>query len=230
MSTGDSNNQGENNAAQGGGTLLGDATAGGDKKPADTNTPPAEPQKTPQTTDNKDAKGGEGKDAKDGDKSKAKDGAPEKYEDFKMPEGVEVDKAALEKFTPLAKELNLSQDNAQKLVDFYAKAQQEMRQQHMTAWNDTIVGWQKAVNGDKEYGGAQLKENLAHAARFRDQFGTPELTKALNELKIGDHPEMVRLFVRAGKAMADDSFRAGRTPGNGGEQSRAEILYPNSPK
>ena len=45
--------------------------------------------------------------------------APESYTDFSVPEGHTLDAAAIESATPLFRELGLSQDQAQKLVDFY---------------------------------------------------------------------------------------------------------------
>ena len=62
------------------------------------------------------------KSEKDKDKDK-KAGAPEKYEAFKVPDGVQVDEAALKEFEPMARGLNLSQEQAQQLVDFYAAKQ-----------------------------------------------------------------------------------------------------------
>lgn len=48
-------------------------------------------------------------------KRKAKpEGAPEKYE-FVEPEGAKFDSAVLDTFSEVAKELNLSQENAQKV-------------------------------------------------------------------------------------------------------------------
>src|SRR5882762_10933205 len=46
-------------------------------------------------------------------------GAPEKYEDFKLPDGYKMDETASKEVTAMFKELNLSQDQAQKLVDYY---------------------------------------------------------------------------------------------------------------
>ncbi|MCV5473515.1 peptidase, partial [Escherichia coli] len=54
---------------------------------------------------------------KEGDKP---EGAPEKYE-FQAAEGVELDADALKDFEPVARELNLTNEQAQKLVDAYPK-------------------------------------------------------------------------------------------------------------
>jgi len=42
-----------------------------------------------------------------------------------------------------------------------------------------------------------------------DKFGTPELTKLLNASGMGNHPEIIRAFYRAGKAISEDSFVGG---------------------
>ncbi len=55
------------------------------------------------------------KDGTQADDKKA-DGAPEKYE-FKAPDGREYDAEVLNNFSEVAKDLNLSQDAAQKLLD-----------------------------------------------------------------------------------------------------------------
>lgn len=51
-------------------------------------------------------------------------GAPEKYA-FTAPEGQELDTSALAQFEPVARELNLTQEQAQKLVDVYPKCWRE---------------------------------------------------------------------------------------------------------
>lgn len=55
-------------------------------------------------------------------------GAPEKYA-FTAPEGQELDTSALAQFEPVARELNLTQEQAQKLVDVYPKVLAGVQQQ-----------------------------------------------------------------------------------------------------
>lgn len=54
------------------------------------------------------------------EKEQKQEGAPEKYE-FKAGEGVELDAEALKDFEPVARDLNLTNEQAQKLVDAYPK-------------------------------------------------------------------------------------------------------------
>lgn len=156
---------------------------------------------------------------------KPTDGAPEAYEAFTMPEGVEVNQAAIDAFAPLAKELNLSQGDAQKFVDLHndlmQKAVNGMWDAHVQQRNE----WAETAGKDEEYGGAKFDDSIGIAKAALDRFGTPELKKALEESGLGSHPEVVRLFYRLGKTTADDSVVL---PDASGGQRTAQTLYPNS--
>lgn len=158
-------------------------------------------------------------DDKQGDKGEAKTGAPESY-DFKAPEGVEqLDTQLVETFTPLAKELGLSNEQAQKLVDLAPQLQQRMVQQQAEAWGKQLEAWVGEVKADKDIGGNNLPATMASAQKVMQQFGTPELKAALEQTGMGNHPELVRLFAKVGKAMGEDSFVAGGKSSSGGAQS-----------
>lgn len=153
-------------------------------------------------------------------------GAPEKYE-FKAAEGQpEFDPKTIEQFSEVAKELNLPQDAAQKVLDkmapVLAARQAEAIEAARTQWADT-------AKADKEFGGDKLTANLAVAKKALDQFGTPELRTLLNESGLGNHPEVIRVLYRAGKAISEDRFVSGGS-GAGGQQGQRDLataLYPN---
>ncbi|MGM8406559.1 peptidase [Enterobacter hormaechei subsp. steigerwaltii] len=156
------------------------------------------------------------------DKEQKQDGAPEKYE-FKPAEGQELDTAALEQFEPIARELNLTNEQAQKMVDLYGtKIMPMVQQQQAEAWQKTTEQWAADVKADKEIGGDKLTANLSAAQRALDQFGTPELKEYLNATGLGNHPDLVKTFVKIGKAMSEDSMVDGS---NQGQRSAAEVLY-----
>lgn len=156
----------------------------------------------------------------------AKSKAPEEYADFTLPEGMEVDKDLLAEFLPIAKELKLTQDQAQKLVDIEAK----MVAKRMDAWNTVVQGWSEATKTDKEIGGDNFDKNVEVAQRALNTFGTPELKTALNQYGLGNHPELIRLMVRIGNAMREDGIvlPGGQPSGNKGEPGRADRLYGNT--
>lgn len=156
------------------------------------------------------------------DKEQKQDGAPEKYE-FQAAEGVELDNAALEQFEPIARELNLTNEQAQKMVDLYGtKIMPMVQKQQAEAWQKQTEGWAETVKADKEIGGDKLTANLSAAQRALDQFGTPELKEYLNATGLGNHPDLVKTFVKIGKAMSEDGMVDGS---NQGQRSAAEVLY-----
>ncbi len=204
----------------------GTAPAAPDQSPA--SEPPASSPApnggdTPPTTEAGDpAKPAEGDKPKDG---KA-EGVPEAYE-FKAPEGQELDTAAVEAFTPIAKELGLTNDQAQKLVDLYAAQMANAAKGQQDAFTAIRDGWVASVRNDPEIGGGKLEGNLAIAAKAIDQFGGPELRQALNETGVGDNPAVIKFMIKVGKAISEDNFPRGSGGDPGGGKSTAELFYGN---
>lgn len=159
---------------------------------------------------------------KSDDKEQKPEGAPEKYE-FKPAEGQELDTSALEQFEPIAREMNLTNEQAQKMVDLYGtKIMPMVQQQQVEAWQKTTEQWAADVKADKEIGGDKLTGNLSAAQRALAQFGTPELKEYLEGTGLGNHPELVKAFVKIGKAMSEDGMVTGK---ESGQRSAAEVLY-----
>lgn len=151
------------------------------------------------------------------------EGAPEKYE-FKAPEGREFDPAVLTPFSEVAKELNLSQGAAQKILDKVAPVIESRQIEQIQALR---ADWVKQSSSDKEFGGEKFDENLGIAKKARDAFGTPELRTLLNDSGLGDHPEVIRWMYRVGKAISEDRFVAGGNTGASHPQTIAQRMYPN---
>ncbi|HCQ7399728.1 TPA: peptidase [Klebsiella pneumoniae] len=155
------------------------------------------------------------------DKEQKQEGAPEKYE-FTAAEGVDLDTEALKDFEPVARELNLTNEQAQKLVDAYPKILAGVQQRQAEAWQAQTEEWAATVKADKEIGGDKLTANLGVAQRALDTFGTPALKEYLNGTGLGNHPELVKAFVKVGKAMSEDGVVTGK---ESGQRSAAEVLY-----
>lgn len=158
----------------------------------------------------------------EGDKGQPQ-GAPEKYE-FAMPEGVQMDESGVKAFSEFAKDSNLSQEAAQALLSKMAPA---MAKRQADAVEAARTEWVNQSTADKEFGGDKLTENLAVAKKAIDKFGTPELSKLLNESGLGNHPEVIRLLYRAGKAISEDTFVGGGGQGKAEPETVAQRMYPN---
>lgn len=170
------------------------------------------------------AKAGEAK----GDTKEAPAGAPEKYE-FKAAEGYELDSEIAGAFSEAARDLNLTQEAAQKMLN---RMQPVLAKQQEARVEATVNGWAEASRSDAEFGGDKIDANLAVAKKALDQFGTPELRTLLNESRLGNHPEVIRLLYRAGRAISEDGY-VGSSAGAGRQMPKnfndaAAALYSNS--
>lgn len=152
-------------------------------------------------------------------------GAPEKYE-FTAPEGQEYTPKMLEAFENAARNIDLPQEGAQKLLDSLAPA---LHQHALEQIESVKNGWAESSKSDKEFGGDKLTESLALAKQARDQFGTPELTALLEETGLGNHPEIIRAFVKIGKAVSQDAV-IGNGRSAAPPKSTASLLYPSMNK
>ena len=146
---------------------------------------------------------------------------PEKY-DFKAPEGMEYDQETIDIYAEAAKEAGLSQEKADIIL---GKIAPHLAQQQIKAVEKASAEWEAASRADTEFGGDKLNENMAVAAKAMEKFATPELKTLLNESRLGNNPEVIRLFYRVGKAISEDGF----VSATGAPQtSDARALFPNT--
>ena len=163
---------------------------------------------------------GEGEGNKPGEGEKPSDdagtlGAPEDGYKFEHVEnGVPVDEETLKEFGDVAKELNLSQEAAQKIVSKLEPMLQRSLERNRATW-------EQATRADAELGGANLKANLGVANRAFKETTTPELRALLKASGLVNHPEVVRHFFRLGKTISDGSF----VTGSGMSERSAQTVF-----
>lgn len=160
--------------------------------------------------------------------AEAKPSAEPSYS-FTSPEGVDFDAKVLTTFGEAAKELKLQPDAAQKLLDKVAPVMQARQAEQL---DQMRTEWLEASKTDKEFGGEKLTENLTVAKKALEAFGSPELRTLLNESGLGNHPEVIRFFLKAGKAISEDRYVGGTRSASKGNSSGdfnqyAEALYGN---
>jgi hypothetical protein len=149
--------------------------------------------------------------------------------EFKVPEGVKPDDALIAQFKPIAKELGLKSEGAQKLVDLYAATVKAQGEAQAESFKQAQTKWQADVKSDKELGGQNFDSMKVEVARFFNAFDKDgSIRGAIREMGLGNHPALVRLAFRAAKLLKEDSG-AGDGAG-GGEPSDDDILrvrYPS---
>jgi len=193
---------------------------------------------------NKDAQGGidNGADNAGADKGTNNDnagndngvyGAPEEYnyETIKLPEGYEYDKDLLKEFDALNKQFNLSQQSANKYMEFGLKLAQKsagnipaiLKQAQQTK----IAQFKHALNTDKEIGGGDKTKMNAYldvADKGYGAFATDEVKAVLADAGLNFHPAIVKMFHRIGELVGDDNVFAPKNP-SGTPVDTADILY-----
>jgi hypothetical protein len=148
---------------------------------------------------------------------------PEKY-DLKMPEGFLLGEGYQEKIASYARERGFSNDQAQELLNREHQAATQYHESIMSNLKQTQDSWVSAVKADPEIGGSNFQESVRLAKLAIDKFGSDGLRNELNTTRYGDHPEVVRMFSRIGKLIADDKLvqsNAQQTV----KKSHAELLY-----
>ena len=152
-------------------------------------------------------------------KPDAKGTVPESYE-FKGPDGVQLDTVAVEKFSPLFKEAGLTQESAQKLVDGYANYQKELVVKQSESWL-------AEAKADKEIGGEGFDVSAKAAQQAFAKFGDPSLKQFLETTGLGNHPALLKMFVRIAKASSEDTHVPLNTPSGQSMQTMAKRMFPD---
>lgn len=165
--------------------------------------------------------------------------APDSYAEFKVADGGKLDPTIIAEATPIFRELGLSQDSAQRLVDFYNKQVEKVAgpkalQAIVDAQNTRYT---EALKADPEIGG-KLEQVKIDIGRAYDALGNPKLVadfkKAMDESPEGNRPEFIKLFHAMAQKMIEGKPVAGNGPSVFGQTAKpaarpslAEAMYPH---
>jgi len=208
-------------------------------------TQPTEVKTEPTTTETKPEPTTESKDGttvltKPEDKPADKPMVPEKYEDFKAPDGYQIDKAFVESALPVFKELGLTQDQAQKLVDIQVQRELVLAKGPQETYERTRQEWQTKTLNDADIKKAGIDTVKADIGRALNALGdnalTAEFKQAMDLTGAGDHPAFVKAFWKLSQFITEGKHVTGGGPSPAGQKgpgdkpaSLAKALYPNLP-
>ena len=192
---------------------------------------PAEAEELTAELPEEGADGEQSKTLLSGDEGEGEGVVPEKYA-FEPPEGVEVDQSKIDVFGETAKEMGLTQAQFQQLVEYDIKRSAAALQDMSSQFSERINHWAEETKADKELGGEALDEHLGLAKRAIDTFGSPQLAKLIDApsannpdgLGLGNHPEVIRLFYRVGRAISESDLVTGDNKIEG--RDSLEKMYP----
>lgn len=145
------------------------------------------------------------------------DSAPEDY-DFSFPEGIEPDQNLLGKFVPVAKDLGLSQEKAQKVVSVYADHIKAEIAAYETRVAEAKAADRKVIEAIPNY-----KETILVPARRALSLAAEEDRKHITKF-YGDDPAVLRLLAVVGKKMSEDRMVDGKSA-HPKEKAGPESLY-----
>ncbi len=160
--------------------------------------------------------------------------APEKYE--LALEGVDLDADTLAAAEPVFRELNLSNEEAAKLLPVAKGFAEKIGE---TLINDLVQqgqakrqSWLTEAKADPEIGGAKWDESLHLAAKGFDAIGFKDghpFRQALEETGFGNNVHMIQLVRKLGELVSEDgSFERGDAALK--VENVAAQLYPNDVK
>lgn len=172
----------------------------------------------------------------------AKYKAPEKYEGLKLPDTITVDPTLVERTAATLRELGLSQDKAQKALDFVASEAARERDAAIAAyapptaenpdggvkWKEQDTAWRAAALVDKDLGNGkpeQLASRVKVAQQFLAKYGDEESIGFIDSA-LGSNPAVLRLLYRAGAAAGEQGLVKGTENIKPGEKPLSEIFYP----
>lgn len=178
----------------------------------------------------------EGDTSKEGDDKKTEaTGAPEAYADFKLPEGYKLDEGLAKDATALFKELNLSQDAAQRLVDLYAANGLKAAEAPFKEWSDLQKTWLSDISDRFGSKAEAVRTDIGKAISTLPPSLARNFRAALDLTGAGSHPDvvealsiMLKPLVEGGSVrQGNQSPAANQKPGEPTKPSAAEAMYPH---
>jgi hypothetical protein len=162
---------------------------------------------------------------------------PDKY-DLKLPDKSTVDKAVVERTAAKARELGLSQEHAQKTLDYVHQeidaaanaAVEASLKSHLpggAVWEQQVTEWGAASLADPEIGNnnpEQMAKMSTLAKEVVAKFGDKESIEFIESNPLSSHPAFLRLLTRIGKASAEGSLVVPSSQRNG-QKSVADRWY-----
>lgn len=160
----------------------------------------------------------------------ATEDVPEEYDysNVELPEGIELDKELTDEFSSAAKELKLSQTNADKFMAMGVKLTQKITQKFEDAIKEAqqnqIKSYATMLNNDPDIGGAKLKQSLEEANVAYSEFVSDDAANLLAQTGLNKHPAIVKVFQKIGKELKNDTIRE---TGDSRKTRTADDWYPN---
>ncbi len=171
-----------------------------------------------------------------GEEAKPSPRAPQEYSDFSPPEGMKLEGQDMSDFKAFARDQDLTQEQAQKVLEYAGPKFKAMLDAPLRAWSDLQTQWQDQVKSDPEIGGTKFEQSVKEANNVflpgetnpfvKTQGQAQKLRQALNATGAGNNPEIVRLFVKMGRYLAEPAHLTGKPTPQNKQESLLNSMYP----
>lgn len=168
--------------------------------------------------------------------------------EYTVPEQVQMDDARKGQFKEALDGFRSDpKAGAQKLIDMHQEAlveyDKQVRQNQWDVFNETKSGWRKQVMEDEMLGGAGHRTAMQQIATFRNAFVSDapfgskqykadmaEFVSALDATGAGDHPAILRVFLRAARRFNEPAaphVLDSKPPADAARRKGGAVLYDN---
>lgn len=167
--------------------------------------------------------------------------APKEYADYTVPEGFALDPEVKKEVDTLFRSMNLTQEQAQSLVDFYTAKTTEAFQQPYQAYAEMTNTWLKEAQDHPDLRGklGPGQEVNVRIARALESLGDPKLVSDFRSLMdlsgTGNNQAFIRVIDKLAQRAVEGTAVNGRgpaavtAPGESTRPSPAQALYPHLP-
>lgn len=173
------------------------------------------------------------------DEAKAK---PVDVTKLSFPEGSQIDEPLAKSFQAICDKHGIYEAAAQEIADLYTsraaeaatKLDEALKAAAKSAadkadaeMEEESAKWLAEAKADAEIGGQKWETVKVRVAAGVKNLGAQKAVKLLDSMGLGDHPEIIRLFVRAGEFNKSDSITggAGQAPRPKTDREHAHIIY-----
>lgn len=127
-------------------------------------------------------------------------GRPENAEGYKITAPAGMDDATLTAFRATAHRLGISNDQAASLMEFYGGSLTALQERDQAA---AAVAQADTTNALRREWGLAYDDQLHSARRAVREVGGDAMLKLLEDTRLGDHPDVVRMFAKMGERLAE---------------------------
>lgn len=163
-------------------------------------------------------------------------GMPDEYDfsKFNNVEGFSLDDELKEKFQPIARKLNLSQESVEMLLDIALQMSLKQKtmydKEFLDNYDEKVASYNEMLSKDTEIpdkNSYSYKNFIKTANEAYTKFCSPELKQIFKESGLVYHPELIKMFHTIGELAQEDDLSYGGKP-SWEELTPAQILYGQS--